>query len=207
MVAFDVDTGRLLRRVDVPAAKQLNDVTVALGGRVFASDSASGAVFEIPAHRGRRACWCPRARSAAANGLAASPDAKRLYVAHSTGVAVVDIDTGAGEARRRRRRARTWPAIDGLYEWQGGLVGVQNVTTPGRVIFMDLSPDGSTITRVRTLLSHHHPALDEPTTGAPTDTGFYLLAATGVARFNRKGKIDDPDTVPKPIVLKVPLPR
>src|ERR1700694_1905909 len=48
VVAFDVDSGKRLRRVDVPDAMQLNDVTVALGGRVFASDSASGAIYEIP---------------------------------------------------------------------------------------------------------------------------------------------------------------
>lgn len=205
IVKFDVDTGRLLRRVDVPAARQLNDVTVARGGRVFASDSASGAVFEIPA-LGPARLLVPEGQIRGSNGLAAWPDVKRLYVAHSSGIALVDIDTGAVKRVAVPPRENV-AAIDGLYEWQGGLIGVQNLTTPGRVIFMDLSPDGSTITRVRTLVSHHHSALDEPTTGAPSDLGFYLLASTGVAHFNRQGKLDNPETVPKPIVLKVPLPR
>jgi hypothetical protein len=34
-----------------------------------------------------------------------------------------------------------------------------------------------------------------------------LLAATGAARFNAKGTIDDPATVPKPTVVRVLLPR
>src|SRR5262249_24619682 len=46
--AFDVDNGRMLRRIEVSAARQLNDVAVGPGGRVFATDSASGAVYEIP---------------------------------------------------------------------------------------------------------------------------------------------------------------
>jgi DNA-binding beta-propeller fold protein YncE len=205
VVAFDVDTGRLLRRVDVPGAKQLNDVAVAPGGRVYASDSESGAIFEIPA-TGAAKALVPEGQIRGSNGLAVWPDLKRLYVAHSTGIAIVDPVSGA--VKRVVPPARESVAgIDGLYAWQGGLIGVQNITTPGRVIYMDLSPDGATITRVRTLLSHHHPALDEPTTGVPTDTGFYLLAATGVAHYNRQGKIDEPDSIRKPTVLRIPLPR
>jgi hypothetical protein len=101
----------------------------------------------------------------------------------------------------------TIAAIDGLYEWQGELIGVQNVTNPGRVILMTLARAGDSVVRVRTLLSHHHNRLDEPTTGAIRDSDFLLLAATGTARFNAKGTIDDPATVPKPTVVRVLLPR
>jgi hypothetical protein len=205
VVAFDVDSQRLLRRVEVPAAKQLNDVAIGLGGRVFVSDSEGGAIFEIPAE-GPAKVLVPEGQLRGTNGIAVWPDGKRLYAAHSTGVAVVDIASAA--VKRVPTPARESVAvIDGLYVWQGGLVGVQNYTTPGRVIFMDLSADGASITRVRTLLSHHHPALFEPTTGAPTDNGFYLLAATGVMRYNRQGVIENADTVPKPTILRIPLPR
>ena len=205
VVAFDVDTGRLLRRIDVPAARQLNDVAVARGGRVFASDSASGAIYEIPVEGAVRELVAPGIVHGS-NGLAASPDAKRLYVAHSTGIASVDVSTGA--VRRVPAPEReTVAAIDGLYEWQGQLIGVQNVTTPGRLILMTLSADGNSITRVQTLLSHHHNALDEPTTGAITERGFFLLAATGIAHFNRAGTLDRPESLPKPTVLRIPLPR
>jgi len=203
--AFDVDNARLLRRIDVPGAQQLNDVAVAPGGRVFATDSASGAVFEIPKEGEPRQVVPPNVIRGS-NGLAASADAKRLYVAHSTGLASVDLASGA-VTRMRIPERETVAAIDGLYEWQGQLIGVQNITTPGRVILMTLSPDGQSVTRVQTLLSHHHNQLDEPTTGAVTERGFYLLAATGVAHYNREGKIERPDTLPKPTVLRIPLPR
>jgi hypothetical protein len=207
VLAFDIDTQRFLRRYDVPTAVQLNDVSVAPGGRVFASDSASGAVYEI-AVKGpgpTRALVAPGQLSGS-NGLAASPDAKRLYVAHSTGLAVVDTQTG-GWKRVVNNTRENVAAIDGLYEYQGELIGVQNITTPGRVISISLSKDGETITNVKTLLSHHHNKLDEPTTGAITDRGFYLLAATGVAHFTRDGKIEHPESVPNPTVLRVLLPR
>ena len=207
IVAFDVDSRKLLARYEIPAAQQLNDVTVALGGRVFTTDSESGAVYEIALKGpGPAREVLPAARLGGSNGIAASPDGSKLYVAHSTGLAVIDIASGAMKRVANTTR-ETVGAIDGLYQWQGQLIGVQNLTTPGRVIVISLSPDGDTITRVQTMLSHHHSALDEPTTGAVTERGFYLLAATGIAHFNRAGGIDDPDKVPRPLVVRIPLPR
>jgi hypothetical protein len=205
VLAWDIDTGRPLRRVEVPQALQLNDVAVAPGGRIFASDSASGAIYEIP-REGEARVLVPAGTIRGSNGLAASPDAKRLYVAHSTGIAVVEVASGAVKRVANETRENI-AAIDGLYEYQGELVGVQNLTNPGRVIVITLGKDGESVARVRTLLSHHHNGLDEPTTGAVTDHGFFLLAATGVGHLNASGGIDNPDSVPKPTVVRVLLPR
>jgi len=207
VLVYDVDSRNLLRRVDVPGAIGLNDVAIARGGRVFASDSGSGAIYEIPAEGAAR-LLVPADQIRGSNGLAASADAKRLYVAHSTGLAMVDIDGAGGGVKRVANKTReTVAAIDGLYEWQGQLIGVQNITNPGRVILITLSGDGASITRVQTLLSHHHNGLDEPTTGAVTERGFHLLAATGVGHLNDRGTIDKRDTLPKPSVVRILLPR
>lgn len=205
--AFDIDTRRLLQRHDVAGATQLNDVAVAPGGRVFASDSGNGAVYEIPVKGpGPARALVGAGQVRGTNGIAASPDGKRLYIAHSTGLAVVDLANGAVTRVANDTRENV-AAIDGLYEWQGQLIGVQNMTTPGRVVLITLARDGASVERVQTMLSHHHNKLDEPTTGAVTDRGFYLLAATGVAHFNRKGQIERPDTLPNPTILRIPLPR
>jgi len=207
IVAFEIDTRKMVGRFDVPEARQLNDVAIAPGGRVFTSDSASGAIYEIAVKGpGPTRELVPPDRIRGSNGLAASPDGKKLYVAHSTGIAVVDISTK--EVKRVNNETReTVAAIDGLYAWQGELIGVQNLTNPGRVIVISLGKDGESITKVRTLLSHHHNALYEPTTGAIGADAFYLLAATGVTHFDRQGRIERPDSLPTPTVLKVPLPR
>jgi len=116
----------------------------------------------------------------------------------------------SGEAKPLANRTReNVAAIDGLYQYNGQLIGVENVTNPGRVVLMRLSSTGDEIVEVRTVLSHHHSRLDEPTTGAVrADTGyFYLLSATGVSHFNAQGRIENLDTLPTPTVLKVLLPR
>lgn len=206
VVVIDLEGDVEVRRLKFPAALQLNDVAVARGGRVFVSDSGAGAIYEIPPRSGEPKLLVPAGGLPGANGLAASPDVKRLYVAHSTGVAVVNLADNS--VKRMPVPAReTVAAIDGLYEWQGQLIGVQNITTPGRLILMTLSADGLAISKVQTLLSHHHPSLDEPTTGVVTSHGFYLLAATGVSRMDAKGVIEKPDLVPRPVVLRIPLPR
>ena len=66
-------------------------------------------------------------------------------------------------------KRETIAAIDGLYVDGGALIGIQNVTNPGRVIRIHLRADGKGAERIETLLSHHHPAIDEPTTGSSWD--------------------------------------
>jgi hypothetical protein len=206
IVAFDVDSRRLVQRYEVAGARQLNDVAVVPGGRVFATDSAAGAVYEI-AVKGpgpSRQVLAP-GQLGGTNGITASADGARLFVAHSTGLAAIDIASGK-LTRIANGTRENLASIDGLYAWQGQLIGVQNYTNPGRVVVITLSDDGNTATKVQTLLSHHHNVIDQPTTGAITERGFFLLAATGVGSY-RNGKIVDPGSMPTPAVLRLPLPR
>lgn len=202
IVVYDLKSGRKLGATAVPKAEQLNDVAVAPNGDVYATDSAAGMVWRIAA--GQLEEFLPRGQARGTNGLAVSGDGKTLYVAHSTGV--VRIDTATKKMERMPPPKREGVAgIDGLYWHRGDLLGVQNVTNPARVIRLRLSADGRDITAVETLQSHHHPAFDEPTTGAVVDNSFYVLATTQVGRYNEKGVIVKPETMKAPKVLKIPL--
>lgn len=202
VVTYDLATGRLLHSVTVAAAAQLNDVTVGPDGDLFTTDSRAGNVFRIHAATGMidTLVVVP-----GANGVAVSADGRALYVAHSTGVARLDLATGDALARIEIPAGETIAAIDGLYTDGATLIGVQNVTTPGRVVRIHLRPDGKGADRIETLLSHHHPALDEPTTGVLVGRTFALLATTQVARFGPDGKITSPETLRPPVVLAIPL--
>ena len=67
------------------------------------------------------------------------------------------------------------------------------------------SADGRGVERVETLLSHHHPAIDEPTTGVIVGRTFALLATTQVSRFTPDGTVTNPGTVKPPVVLGIDL--
>ncbi len=205
VVTYDLATGALVRSVAIPAAAQLNDVTVAPGGDLYTTDSRAGGVFRIRAGSGAVDTLVARGTLPGVNGLALSSDGAALYLGHTTGVARLELATGELLPRIEIPAGETIAAIDGLYADGNTLLGVQNLTNPGRVIRIHLRADGKGADRIETLLSHHHPALDEPTTGAVVGRSFALLATTQVARFTPQGKIASPETVKPPVVLLIPL--
>ena len=207
VVAFDTRSGKRLNEYRVPQAQQLNDVAVAPNGDLFVTDSRSGAVWHIPLARpsAMAALVAPGALGGS-NGIAVARDGKTVYVGHSTGVA--RVDAASGKVERLAPPARqTIAGIDGLYLWQGDLIGIQNLTNPGRVIRMRLNPAGTAILQVDTLQSHHNPAFSEPTTGAIAGAAIYVLATTGLPNFNDQGEIE-PAAAPKtPAVVRIALER
>jgi len=204
VVKYDLKTGKKAAVFAAREAQQLNDVAVAPNGDVYASDSASGAIFRLDAKAGVLTAFVPSNSLPGANGIAVKEDGRTLYVAHFTGVARVDT-ASAKVDRLAPPECETIAAIDGLYLWQGDLIGIQNVTNPGRVIRIRLASDGAEVEAVETLQSHHQPAFDEPTTGAIAGGAFYALGTTQVARFNAKGEIESPETLKTPKVVRVPL--
>jgi sugar lactone lactonase YvrE len=204
VLELDAESGRLLRRLDAAGASQLNDVTVAADGTLFASDSGGGSVWRAAPGDAALSSWIDGALPGA-NGLAAAADGKALFVAHATGIARVELGTAAITARIANATRETLAAIDGLYVRGQTLIGVQNVTTSGRVIEMTLDAAGTGVTAVRTLVSHHHPALAEPTTGAVDGDRFLLLADSYVGRLQPDGVVRDAATVAEPAILSVPL--
>lgn len=205
--AFDIKTGKRNAEYQVPGALQLNDVAVAPNGDVYASDSQSGAIWKIDTKPGSTAK--PQAFVAAgtlggSNGLVVAPDGKTLYVAHSTGLVRVDTETGKVDRLVPPPRD-TVAAIDGLYLHKGDLVGIQNITSPGRVIRIRLNDKGTEIERVDTLQSHHNPLFSQPTTGAISGNAIFVLGTTQLPRFNAKGEIENVGELKHPLVVRVPL--
>ena len=196
--------GRVERRLAAEGAAQLNDVAVTHDGTIYATDSGSGSIY--CAKPGDTAL-APLVKDAlaAANGLAWDAEHDQLFVAHATGIVRMKPD---GSAERVTSTSReTIGAIDGLYLDGDTLVGIQNATNPGRVIAMRLDDGHASITNVTTLLSHHHRALDEPTTGAIAGDEFLVLANSHVAAFGRDGRITAEAKPKNPVILALDLPR
>lgn len=202
---FDLETGTRVRVLEAAGAGQLNDVTVAVDGTLFASDSRDGALYRAGPADTDLALWMPPDTFPGANGLAMSDDGKALYVAHATGIARVELATGDILARIGNATRETLAGIDGLYAANHRLYGIQNVTNPGRAIEIVLDDAGSAAADVRTLLSHHRAEMAEPTAGAIDGQHFFVLANSFFSRLRRDGTLRDPATIAAPVVLAVPL--
>jgi DNA-binding beta-propeller fold protein YncE len=194
----------LARSIDVPLANQLNDVAVAPDGTLLVTDSGGGGVWRLDPQTGSVEALVPLGKAPGANGIAVAPGGDVAYVAASRRPLRVDLRSGEVVPLTLPPRENA-AAIDGLYWHDGTLIGVQNVTTPARVIRLRLAADGRTVTAVETLQSHHQAAFDEPTTAAIAPGGLYVLARTQVSRFNAKGEIDAREAVQPALVLRIGL--
>ncbi len=204
VMAFDLASGRWRRTFDVPAARQLNDVAVAHDGSLLVTDSAGGGVWHIDPAAGTVRALVPLDGARGANGIAVDAQGEVAYVAASRRPLRIDLANGSVTPLALPARENA-AAIDGLYWHDGALIGVQNVTTPARVVRLVLAADGRSVTSVQTLQSHHQQAFDEPTTAAIGPDGLYVLARTYVTRYNAKGRIERPDSLKPPLVLRIPL--
>ena len=129
------------------------------------------------------------------NGIALSPDEKRLYVADlKHGLAVVDLSTKATRPLPHPASLST-AGIDGLYAVASDLVAVQNGAGRERVVRYWLDPEGEHIQKLE-VMEARNPFFRIPTTGVVTSEGFVYLATptsrpwttTGTSRRTRTSK-------------------
>jgi len=203
VVRYDLKNGLLINRYDAPDANQLNDLTIAADGTIYATDSASGTLFRKTPGEKTLTPFGAKGALPGANGITLGPDGK-LYVAISTGIATIDLSTGA-RTRLPQPDAVVTGGCDGLYWHRGDLVGIQNVTNPGRVIRIALGDHGTRISRVTVSQSHHHPEFAEPTTGAIAADALYVIANSYVGHFQPNGSAKDPGQLKPTAIIAVPL--
>jgi hypothetical protein len=203
VVRYDLKNGLFVNRYEAPDANQLNDLTIAADGTIYATDSASGTLFRKTPTVKTLTPFGSKSALPGANGIALGADGK-LYVAISTGIATIDLATGA-PTRLPQPDTVVTGGCDGLYWHRGDLVGIQNVTNPGRVIRIALADQGTRISGITVLQSHHHPEFAEPTTGAITADALFILANSYVGHFQPNRSIKDAGQLKPTAIVAVPL--
>ncbi|MFL6516175.1 MAG: SMP-30/gluconolactonase/LRE family protein [Chthoniobacterales bacterium] len=203
VVEYALKDGRATGRFMAPDALQLNDVTLAADGTIYATDSASGTLFRRQPGESSLNQFGERGALRGANGIAVAADGT-LYVTLSTGIARVDTKT-AEPVRMPQPDNVVTGGIDGLYWSDGDLFGIQNLTNPARVIRVVLADQGKRISGLTVLQSCHHPDFDEPTTGAMANGVLNVIANSYVGHYQPDGSIKDADTLKPTAVLAVPL--
>jgi len=204
VVCYDLQTDRLAKQFDAPEAMQLNDLMITRDGTIYVTDSASGTLFRKKPNEQTIAQFGTRGSLPGANGIALAADGN-LYVAISTGIARINTSTGAPPMRLSQPDTVVTGGCDGLYWHEGYLIGIQNVTNPGRVVSLELADNGKRIAGLKVLQSHHHPDFVEPTTGAIADGALQVIANSYVGHFQPDGTIKEPNELKATVIVAVPL--
>jgi len=159
---FDLETGQLREKhVAGNPTNGFNDVAIAPSGDIFLSGDALSVI------RAGSATIEPIATSMpiyGSNGIAVRPDGKRLFVSsYPVGIASVHPETGESHWLQAPDNVSLY-GIDGLYWYEGDLVGVQNGVQPWRLIRMQMNDEQTAVTKVR-LIEFANEDMT-PTTGA-----------------------------------------
>jgi sugar lactone lactonase YvrE len=203
---YDVDTGKLRKehRPPVTAGESpgFDDLTVAPDGRVYVNDGSHPRIWTIPLG-GELSVFVEDDAMGGTQGLALSADGRILYASDYRGLFAIDV------ASRRVRRLSVPPelalnGIDGLVFSKGKLIAIQNGVRPHRVIRLDLSADGRTITGGR-ILEMNHPDFDEPTLGVAVEDTLYFTADSQGQKFLDEKKPVASEDMREAVVLKLPL--
>ena len=181
-------------------------MAVAPDRTLLVTDSAGGGVWRVDPSRAAATALVPLGSANGANGIAFAAGGDVAYVAAARRPLRVELATGT-VSPLQPPGGENAAGIDGLYWHDGALIGIQNVTTPARIIRIAFAGDGRSITAIETLQSHHQAAFAEPTTAAIAPEGLYVLTRTQVTQFNDQGTIDRPETLTRPQILRIPLPR
>ena len=203
---FDADTGKFRREVKAPTlenAAGFDDLAVAADGRLYINDGYNGRIWTLAPGGTALEIFLESDVFRGTQGLAPTPDGKTLYVSDYAGLYRVDVAT-----KKISRLAGTADValngIDGLV-WSGGsLFAVQNGVEPNRVIRVDLSADGTSVTGAK-ILEMNNPAFDEPTLAVAANGALYVTANSQGGKFQNQKKPITPEEMQDAVILKVPI--
>jgi hypothetical protein len=189
LLAFNLDSGALVRRVDSPVKGLLGDMTISQTGDLYVSESIYGAVLRLKANATAIERLDTPGEFPSPQTPALSADEQTLYVPdYERGIAAMDLKT----------RAVRWlqPAggivvsgIDGFYPVGDSFLAVQNGVKPERLVRFN-----SSLTK-QEILEANTPGLGEPTHGTLVGGVFYFIANTGWDAYDDDGH-KKPDSGP-----------
>ena len=188
VVRHAVDDGAILAIYPLPAANALcNDIAILSDGRFVVTDSNNSRLFIL---RASALVPLPLDRPVIfPNGLAADPASSRLFIAGANGIFVQDLATGSGW--EMETSPTTASAIDGLVWHEGSLIGVQNQTTPPRLL--RITPDSEARQGRVSVLAADRELLGASTTVAVAENVAYVFSRTTDGGQE------------KPVLVQVPL--
>ncbi|HNR76879.1 MAG TPA: hypothetical protein PKM48_07090 [Parvularculaceae bacterium] len=210
VVELDGKTGAVLNRHRLnPGPSLIGDIEIDRKNRLYASDSLTPRIFELTlggkpgdGATGIRAIEDPRFVNS--QGIALDEKKKRLFLAdYLAGLFVVDLKSNE-ITQIANPTAAHLGGIDGLYLYKGELIGIQNGTSPQRIVRVDLDKKGITATSL-TVLQQALPEWNEPTHGVVDGDALYYIATSNWPAYDDEGNPRDGARLEPLRIMLVPL--
>jgi|SRR5580658_7233158 hypothetical protein len=182
LLAFQLDSGALVERIDSPVKGLLGDMTISRAGDLYVSEGMYGAVLYLPASAHQLTRLDRPGEFSSPQTPALSADEHTLYIPdYVRGIAAMDLRSHVV------RRLQPAPqivlnGIDGFYRYGDAFLAVQNGVFPGRLVLFSAD-----LTRQR-ILEANAPGLGSPTHGTFLGQTFYFIANTGWDAYDDDGK-------------------
>lgn len=203
IATYDLKSGVMTREVRLVDENGLfGDLEVDKNGVAYASDSLTPRIFVFD--DGILTLGFEDPRFVNLQGLALDEANNRLFIAdYLVGLFVIDLETRAVTAIENPTNAHLG-GIDGLYLYEGDLIGIQNGTSPLRIVQIDLDKKGS-IAQSLTVLQQAQPDWNEPTHGVVDGDTFYYIATSNWPAYDDEGNLRDDARLEPLRIMSVPL--
>ena len=203
LYAFDLASGKLLRRDPLPADGKphaANDLLVEANGDVLVTDSLGSGIYRFRASGGPPETVAPPGVFRSPQGIVLGPGG-RIYVA----------DWGYGlywlERDGKRREVSGPPdvplfGIDGLVASGRRFYVTQNGLAPERVTRLDLDAGGERVAAAK-ILDMNDPEFAEPTLLTLVGKDLYVVGRSQWPAFDEKTGAFDPAKLEEPAILRI----
>lgn len=203
---FSLSSGKLLDKYLLdpnPEPRTLSSIAVGKNGLVFAADGLRNVIYRVDGGTLKPMVANPRLTSL--RGMAVSDDGSKLYfVDYVNGILGVDLAAGKGFDLQFDPSRLSLGGIDGLYWYDGTLVAIESGMSPRRVMRLNLSPDGRSVTRA-TPIDAGNAAFELPTSGTVADDGLFFIANSQQGSYGKFGTPKDDAKLKAPKVFRSDL--
>jgi hypothetical protein len=205
IMVFNLTTGARRREMRVSEEEALlGDLEVAKDGTAYASDSLTPRLFKLAPGDETLEVFVEDPRFANLQGIALDEPNHRIFIAdYLAGLFVVDTYTAEVTKIENNVDAHLG-GIDGLYYYQGALIGIQNGTTPIRIVRITLN-DGATEATGFEVLQQNLDAWNEPTHGAIVKAELHYIATSNWPSYDKDWNVREDAELQPVRIMTVPL--
>lgn len=200
IMAFDQVTGAIIHETRMTGADVLfGDIEIDAMGAVYASDSSTPRIVKYSPGPDAIIEFAIDDRLVNLQGIALDEAGGHLFVAdYLVGLFVINLADGVVRPIRNAANAHLG-GIDGLYHHEGALIGIQNGSTPQRIIRMELNDKADAVVRLD-VIQQNIDTWNEPTHGYLAHDAFRYIATSNWPSYDDAWN-DRTDRPAKPLLV------